>query len=184
MEEALFDKMNVKELRIQLELKGLDTKGLKADLLKRLKEYCSNSRKKRLSYQLNDESDEEECPDDCLCGIQKMDVEEIKSQLRTDGVSINGSKDELVQRLLNHLKKKFQNEEDDDDDDEEMESASDTEQIEINIYKKNSEKKTDTEDIGRKKRGNKIIYNYVEKFKTENEALEVIANKNIWIKSK
>ncbi len=60
MEEALFDKMNVKELRIQLELKGLDTKGLKADLLKRLKEYCSNSRKKRLSYQLNDESDEEE----------------------------------------------------------------------------------------------------------------------------
>jgi hypothetical protein len=130
--------MNVKELRIQLELKGLDTKGLKADLLKRLKEYCSNLRKKRLSYQLNDESDEEECPDDCLCGIQKMDVEEIKSQLRTDGVSINGSKDELVQRLINHLKKKFQNEEDDDDDDEEMESASDTEQIEINIYKKNS----------------------------------------------
>jgi hypothetical protein len=55
MEEALFDKMNVKELRIQLELKGLDTKGLKADLLKRLKEYCSNSRKKRLSYQLNTE---------------------------------------------------------------------------------------------------------------------------------
>ena len=36
MEESLFDNMKVNELRIQLEIKGLSTKGLKADLLKRL----------------------------------------------------------------------------------------------------------------------------------------------------
>jgi hypothetical protein len=58
-----------------------------------------------------------------------MDVEEIKSQLQTDGVSINGLKDKLVQRLINHVKQKFQNEEDDED--EEIESASHTEQMEI-----------------------------------------------------
>ena len=37
MEESLFDNMKVHELRIQLEIKGVSMKGLKANLLRRLK---------------------------------------------------------------------------------------------------------------------------------------------------
>jgi hypothetical protein len=63
MEEYLVDKMKTNELRKQLEIKGLNTKGLKADLLKRLKDHWADERKNRFSYKVKTNVNEEkDCP--------------------------------------------------------------------------------------------------------------------------
>ena len=45
----------------------------------------------------------EDCPDNCLCGIEKMDEEGLKAQLQVDGLRVDGTKYELVQRLIERL---------------------------------------------------------------------------------
>jgi hypothetical protein len=129
MEESLFDNMKVNELRIQLEIKGLSTKGFKADLLERLKEQSANERKNRLSYQFKNNL-VEDCPDDCLCGIEKMNEEELKAQLRVDGLRVDGTKDELVQRLIDKMKESLSENEDTDEEVEEDEEEDDEEDVE------------------------------------------------------
>ena len=41
----------------------------------------------------------EDCPDDCVCGVKKMH-EDLNAQLHVDGLRLDGTKDELVQRLI------------------------------------------------------------------------------------
>ena len=44
----------------------------------------------------------EDCPDDCVCGVKKMH-EDLNAQLHVDGLRLDETKDELVQRLIERL---------------------------------------------------------------------------------
>ena len=45
--------------------------------------------------------EDEESPEGCLCGIEKMEEEELKELLESDGLNGEGTKDELVLKLIN-----------------------------------------------------------------------------------
>jgi hypothetical protein len=180
--------MKTEELRKQLKIKGLNTKGLKADLLKRLKDHCADERKNRLSYQLKNNVDEEEdCPEGCLCGIEKMEEEELKELLESDGLNVEGTKDELVLKLIDKIKEQSKTDDEDTDDEtyeEDEDNESQTENIEIQILKKPFQNKSDATQVGQKRRGKSIIYNFMKKFNNEIEAHEALLEEKQWVKSK
>ena len=162
MEVTLIKKMKFSELRKELELKGLETAGLKTDLVKRLTQHYDNARKKRLNMNTVEESDSidsiaQDCPEDCMCGM-------------------NDNKDEDSQD---------EDEDDEDSQDEDDVDVTDDEIISVLTKKvliptsvnKNVEQKT-------KKRGTNLIYNFVFKYNNENEALEAIERESHWINGK
>jgi hypothetical protein len=61
MESSLIEKMKVPELRSKLKELGLDSKGLKAELIQRINAHHEALRKKRISN--NDDRDEDEDDD-------------------------------------------------------------------------------------------------------------------------
>ncbi len=123
-----------------------------------------------------------------VCVEQKNGRRRIKRiASQSDGLNVEGTKDELVLKLKDKIKEQSKTDDEDTDDEtdeEDEDNESQTENIEIQILKKPILKKSDTRQVGQKRRGKSIIYNFMKKFNNEKEAHEALLEEKQWIKSK
>ena len=89
MESSIIEKMKVPQLRQRLIELGLDSKGLKLQLIKRINDHNDELRKKRLSKKINELTDESESEEE-----EKTDDDEEDERVNNKAVELDEEEDE------------------------------------------------------------------------------------------